>query len=668
MLKNCNRSPSAKNNDKSDPIEYDACVQGPCIMPCGLDQAIDCFDFIGAIILITDHNNKLLSINRMARDKLGYSGNEIAGADWVDLLVHHNSRPALKEYLLNILSEKHGISEPIHSRLICKDAQELLVSWSITHLKDEAGNTAGLILSGSDITSLKVNDDESKNMKDALLSFLRSATYAVIFSDSSGIITFWNKTATSLFGYKEDEVVGKPITIITPKRFKKAHEGWDQIVSIGNSPMLGRIFEATGLRKDGTEFPIELTVSTVRSNGQTFHAALMNDISRRKMKERLISISKNKYRMIFQKSPLGIFHFDERGVITQCNEKFVRIVGAAHENVISTIINFNMLESFNDAAMIKCIKQVLSGIPARYEDDFASPFSDKVIPIKAEFSPVISDESKLLGGVCVVEDFTERKAAEVALSKYAQDLANANKELKSLDRMKDEFLSNLRHELKTPLIPIIGYSELMSDGALGELNDKQKDAVSKVLLSSDRLKRLIDSLLYVSVTEGGNVDYTFVPLLLNDVIDSAICDRSHELLSKGHIIERNIQDNIPFIEGDLDYLQDVFVNILDNAIKFTSPGGTIQISASKDNDFVHVKIEDNGIGIPKENMSKIFTRFYQADGSSTRNYGGNGLGLYICKKIIEAHKGSIYLESVEGEGTTVHIYLPAYSASEKYSK
>jgi signal transduction histidine kinase len=264
-----------------------------------------------------------------------------------------------------------------------------------------------------------------------------------------------------------------------------------------------------------------------------------------------------------------------------------------------------------------------------------------------------------MGGVCVVEDFTERKTAEKALSKYAEDLAKANTELKSLDRMKDEFLSNLRHELKTPLIPIRGYSELMAEGALGELNEKQKDAMEKVLLSSERLKRLIDSLLYVSITEGGNAEYTFVLLRVAEVLESAICDRSPEMISKGHKIEKDLPRDLPLIEGDLEYLTDVFVNLIDNAIKFTPSGGNIRIFAAVEDSNIHIQISDDGIGIEEANLPKIFTRFYQVDGSSTRKYGGNGLGLYICKKIVEAHKGSIRLESIRNKGTTIHVYLPS---------
>ncbi|MDI3539395.1 MAG: hypothetical protein PWQ52_518 [Methanolobus sp.] len=623
-----------------------------------LGDAKTFFDTLNVPILVVDNEHAVLSINRTAESMFGHKDDELAGRNWLDTLVHESSRETLKDVFHNLLSGNTVVSGPTCSKMIVKEVPELIISWNITSLKGDDGSPAGFILAGTDISSQKSAELGAIREKEKLLAFLRSVTYAVIFSDHSGRITFWNKMATALFGYEENEILGEPLTLIMPRRYRKAHEGWDQIISIGNSPVMGRLFEASGLRKDGSEFPLEIAVTTTRLNGEVFHTAFLNDISKRKMKERLTTISKNKYRMIFQKSPLGIFHFNEKGVITQCNEKFVKIVGAAHENVISTIINFNMLDSFRDESMVRCIKQVLSGIPARYEDDFVSPFSDKVVPIKAEFSPVISDEGKLMGGVCVVEDFTERKAAEKALNKYAEDLAKANTELKSLDRMKDEFLSNLRHELKTPLIPIRGYSELMFEGALGELNERQKDAMEKVMLSSERLKRLIDSLLYVSITEGGNVDYTFVPLRVTEVIESAICDRSPELVSKGHTIEKEFSPNIPLIEGDLEYLTDVFVNIIDNAIKFTRAKGHIRISAAFEDDYVHVQISDNGIGISEENMTKIFTRFYQADGSSTRKYGGNGLGLYICKKIVEAHKGSIRLESIENKGTTVHIYLP----------
>ncbi|KXS44643.1 MAG: PAS/PAC sensor signal transduction histidine kinase [Methanolobus sp. T82-4] len=611
-------------------------------------------DLVNAFILLVDNEHNIVSINKKASSLSGYTAQEVENKSWLDIFVPANLQDKLKADFSSVSCDETSSQDSFECLVQCRDGTELNMDLKVTILQDGDGSTSGFLLIGSDIVQKKKVIRENTK----LLSFLGAATYAVIFSDSSGHITFWNKAAAELFGYEEEEALGQPLTIIMPKRYRKAHEGWDQIISIGKSPVVGRIFEVTGLRKDGSEFPVEISITTTHVKGEVFHGAFLNDISKRKMKERLMTISKNKYRMMFEKSPLGIFHFDENGVITQCNENFVKIVGAPEENVISSIMGFNMLRSFRDRSIKKAIRQVLAGIPARYEDNFHSPFSSKVIPIKAEFSPVISEEGKLMGGVCVVEDFTERKAAEEALNTYADELSKANEELKSLDRMKDEFLSNLRHELTTPLIPIKGYSELMFDGALGDLNERQHDAMEKIMLSSERLKRLIDSLLYVSITEGGNVDYTFIPLRLTEVLESAINDRSPEITSKGHTIEKDLPCDLPLIEGDLDYLRNVFVNLIDNSVKFTPDKGIINISASNEDDHAHLQIADNGIGIGDTEILNIFNRFYQVDGSSTRKYGGNGLGLYICKKIIEAHKGEIWAESRQGEGTTIHVTLP----------
>ncbi|WP_406670982.1 PAS domain-containing sensor histidine kinase [Methanolobus sp. ZRKC4] len=617
------------------------------------------FDLLDSFILLIDENSHIILANKKARNFLGFEDKEVANINFPEICIPEDEKENVLSFFSSILSDGKVESQVLETSIIGLDGTSKSFSINTSLLKDTFSSEKAFLLSCAAISKQKEPESHSLPAVANIFTHLDSIPYSLILSDYRGMITFWNRNASILFGYEKSEVLGKPISLIMPKRYRKAHEGWDELISIGKSPVVGKIIEVTGLRKNGTEFPIELAITTTRVKGEIFHGAFINDISKRKMKERLMTISKNKYRMIFEKSPLGIFHFDERGVITQCNENFVKIVGAPEETVISAIMGFNMLESFKDESIKKAIQQVLAGIPARYEDNFDSPFSNKVIPIKAEFSPVISEEGKLMGGVCVVEDFTERKAAEEALNKYAEELARANEELKSLDRMKDEFLSNLRHELTTPLIPIKGYSELMFDGALGELSEKQHDAMEKIMLSSERLKRLIDSLLYVSITEGGSVDYTFLPLRMSEVIDSAIRDRSPEIASKRHEIERSIPSDIPLIEGDLEYLQEVFVNVIDNSVKFTQEDGKIEVSVVLQEDKkLHIKVSDNGIGISEENLPLIFNRFYQVDGSSTRKYGGNGLGLYICKKIIVAHNGQMWAESKEGVGTDIHILLP----------
>ncbi|MDG6242838.1 MAG: PAS domain S-box protein [Methanolobus sp.] len=644
----------------SPDIDDSVCLLASRIQFSEIDRSKTFFDLLDLLIFVVDEKGLIALANKKAQNYLRPGKKGLDDICFSDILLSKDEKEKTSVLFSSLLSDEGTVPQSLEATIVGSDGMRKVFLINVSLLEDEMSSEKALLLTCTDIQEKKELENELIIGTEKIFDHLESIPYAMVLSDDVGCITFWNRKASKLFGYMEEEIIGKHITAIMPKRYRKAHEGWEELISIGKSPVVGKIVEMTGLRKDGTEFPLELAITTTRVKGVVFHGALINDISQRKMKERLTTIAKNKYRMMFEKSPLGIFHFDEKGVITQCNENLVKILDVPAENVISNLIGFNIIESFaEDNSIKKAIIQVLAGIPSRYEDEFRSPFSDKVIPIKAEFSPVISEEGKFMGGVCVVEDFTERKAAEKALNQYAADLAKANEELKSLDRMKDEFLSNLRHELKTPLIPIKGYSELMYEGALGELNQKQQDAMEKVMLSSERLRRLIDSLLYVSITEGGNMEYTFVPLRISEVIDSSLHDRSPEITSKGHAIERSIPSNIPLIEGDLDFLEEVFINIIDNAIKFTHQGGKISISVRLQEDKkIHISITDNGVGIPEENLTQVFNRFYQVDGSSTRKYGGNGLGLYICRKIIEAHKGTIWAESKAGSGTTIHVLLP----------
>ena len=260
------------------------------------------------------------------------------------------------------------------------------------------------------------------------------------------------------------------------------------------------------------------------------------------------------------------------------------------------------------------------------------------------------DDGNIIGTISSGDDITKRKLAEEELSKAYEDL-------KSLDIMKNEFLSNVSHELKTPLISIMGYGELMSDRTLGMLNEQQTKAMEAVVRNSERLRRLIDSLLELSIVQDGRVNYRFDSLQINEIIDSAILDISAQVEKKAISIEKNIPANLPLINGDKDHLIQLIINLIDNAVKFTLSGGLITVTVREEENNIHIMVSDNGIGISKEAIPYVFKLFYQVNGSMKRRYQGTGIGLYLCKKIVEAHKGSIWVESTEGVGTTIHVSL-----------
>ncbi len=388
--------------------------------------------------------------------------------------------------------------------------------------------------------------------------------------------------------------------------------------------------------------------------GPSYYQGIIIDITHLKEMEYALKESEEKYRLIFENSPLGIFNFDKDGTVTHCNDKIADILGIPKEH----ILGFNMNTSLRDEKMKAAFKEVLLLRQGHFEGEYSSQENSKTAFIKVDYSPNISDDGTLLGGVGIVEDIRERKQADEKLREYADELSKMNKELQSVDRMKSELLSNVSHELRTPLTSIKGYSDLLMEGTLGEMNYQQLKAVNTVIRNTERLRRLVDSLLYVSMAEVENIKYDFSKIDVLEVIDNAVTDMTIPVTEKKINVLIHVQEDVPQIEADAKKIADMLTNVLDNAVKFTPSMGKISISARKEGEMVHISVEDTGIGIPAELVPHLFQKFYQIDPSIRRKYGGTGLGLFISRNIVEAHKGKIWIESEDSQGTTVHILLP----------
>ncbi len=242
--------------------------------------------------------------------------------------------------------------------------------------------------------------------------------------------------------------------------------------------------------------------------------------------------------------------------------------------------------------------------------------------------------------------------------KNLEKLQKAYEELQTLDKMKDEFISNVSHELKTPLISIKGYGELLYDEKLAGRSDEQRKGLEAIIRNADRLTRLINSILFITRLQAGKIEFRFEPVEVDEIIQTGVEDLK-DPMDKKHIIFEKELSGVSRIKGDKDKFAEVISNLLDNAIKFTRVGGKITIKAWNEAQNVHITVSDNGIGIPPEIIPKLFTRFYQVDASTSRKYSGTGLGLYITKTIMDASGGKIWIESEVGKGTTVHLLIPA---------
>ena len=228
-------------------------------------------------------------------------------------------------------------------------------------------------------------------------------------------------------------------------------------------------------------------------------------------------------------------------------------------------------------------------------------------------------------------------------------LQDANEKLKMIDKLKSDFLSMISHELKTPLTAMKVSSEFLLEN---DSKTSTKEELLQILIRNiDRLTRLVNNLLDISIIESGKQKYSMEIVDLHDIIDTAVGTVRSQYEKNRLNITTDIPEDLPKINADKDKIIQVFINLLSNALKFTHVGGNVEIRAFEFENYIEVQVKDDGIGIPPDKIDKIFDKFYQVDNNSTRSYGGAGLGLAVIKAIIEDHGGSIRAESSPSKGS-----------------
>ncbi|MCX8175280.1 MAG: HAMP domain-containing histidine kinase [Candidatus Micrarchaeota archaeon] len=244
-----------------------------------------------------------------------------------------------------------------------------------------------------------------------------------------------------------------------------------------------------------------------------------------------------------------------------------------------------------------------------------------------------------------------------AFNKAAEQLAHLEEERKQIDKAKTQFLSITSHELRSPMTPMKAQLQMLEQGYLGKLNRKQRQSLEIILRNADRLDKILVDFLDISRIEAARLKFEFRKT------DLAATAREVIKYMKGYMPEKKIKikdriEKLPIIEADPDRVSQVLRNLIGNAIKFSNPGGTVDVSARAEGNFILFSVKDRGIGISKENQLRLFEPFFQVDKSFSRSRQGTGLGLAICRGIIESQGGKIWVESEEGKGSTFYFTVP----------
>jgi PAS domain S-box-containing protein len=501
-----------------------------------------------------------------------------------------------------------------------------------------------------------------------LAAIVESSDDAIIGKSLDGIITSWNSGAQRIFGYSADEVIGKPITILVPQNL------WHEETKI-----LGRLrsgeriehFETTRIRKDGSTIAISLTISPIRdaTGAITGVSKIARDVTEhkkllaREAASHAAMLAERKFRELIENAPDPILQVDSMGLIVLANLTAELVFGYSRDELIGMSVDALVPDAARSRhpAHRKGFEAAGQSRPMGMGLDLRAVRKDGTeFPVEISLSP-----NRTEGGIhitAVIRDVTERKRAEQQIhsleQSYTTELEARHKEAERLNQLKSEFIASVSHELRTPLHTIIGFAELLGEEGVGLLNEKQRRFVHHIQTDSEHLLGLINDVLDLSRIEAGGLVVRTETLSLQTAITEAV--NAIRPQANGKQVEVR-EDRIPntSVVADPLRVRQILYNLLSNGVKFTDPGGEVVVTATVDEDFVQITVADTGLGISSEECGRIFDKFYQVGYTTTGIRQGTGLGLTICKQLVEIQCGRIWVESEPGKGSRFHFTLPA---------
>jgi PAS domain S-box-containing protein len=459
-----------------------------------------------------------------------------------------------------------------------------------------------------------------------------------------------NRVGAERLGYTVDEIIGGPLAKISRSaQSRETKDRFGQILSGRNPDMAQRIHVC----KDGSEIIIEVSNVVVEHDGKKLIQSISRDITEYKKVDDLLRQSEQNYRSIFENAQDGIYLYEpETFEIVYVNEIGAERLGYTRDELIGKSIDTFSKAPDGTEGRKKRLAQVVAdnnpiiGRGIHFRKD-GSKF-----PVEAIVSVFERDGRKLIQSVArdITEIVNQQKELEVA--KQAADGAN---------QAKSEFIANMSHELRTPLNAIIGFSDAIIAETFGPLeNEKYKDYVGDIQNSGEHLLELINDVLDMSVIEAGKLELNETEVLLEKTVDASLQMVKSRADQGGVELINSVNGEFPVIRADPLRIKQILVNLLSNAVKFTNVGGTVIISTeiATDNS-VHIIVADTGIGMDAVGLTEAMENFGHAKRDDLEKSGeGTGLGLPITRRLVEAHGGTLEIESEPNKGTTVTVRIP----------
>lgn len=498
----------------------------------------------------------------------------------------------------------------------------------------------------------------AERVQEALLlkdSAVDSAASGIVFVALDGKLTFANPSALRMWGYdQESQTLGKPFAMLV----KSADEGLAACRSaLENGVWNG---ELVACRSDGSDFVVQVSASVVKDRNARPICLMVSlvDVTESRRVHEILDRKQKNLEAIFDATPLGMLLVNDRMKVTRANDVVRQMSGRGYAGILDQdacqalnclhAVNFadcsGVARSCDCCSLRDVVQRALAselsvrGVeiqPALSNDVTARPwFSVSVEPVNIDGARHV---------LIAVNDITDRKRAE--------------EELKQTMEMKAQFISTVSHELRTPLSSMKEAVIIVLDGIAGKINKDQKHFLAIAKRNIDRLSRLIDDVLDFQKLSAGKMKMNMQENAIAGAVNEAYTTMRPHADKSGVHLAMELQTNLPMAVYDNDRIIQVLINLISNAIKFTPQGGRVLLSARRQQEYLAIKVSDTGYGIPKEDLAKIFDRFYRVHRPG-KEIKGTGLGLTIVSKIVVAHGGRIEVESELDKGTTFTVLLP----------
>jgi len=596
-------------------------------------------DSIPALVAVLDTAGRVVRFNQSCAHLTGLMIGDAAGRPFVEEVLEADDHQWVADKLHHAAAGQS--SGPHETSWRIAGAKTRRVSWTIRPLTGPSGEVQYLIVSGQDVTDQRQAEQALLSSEARYRQVVESSLGFVFTCTMEGRLTSLNSFTAETLGYRVEDLTGRPVAELLDAagaetfqdclRTLETKDEWQ-----GAMPVR---------RSDGVYRRIAFRSRRMELRGERpFVLSHGVDVTEQHEAEEALHLATRQRELILESVGDGIYGIDLDGKLTFINEAAANALGYNADDLTGRDVHEIIHHSHADGTPYSRVTSpILQGMRrqemVRMHDEVFWRADGSSFPVEYTASPLIED-GRISGMVVAFQDISERRR---------------------LDKMKDEFISTVSHELRTPLTSLRASLGLISTGSLDKRPEKQRQMVEMAIGNCDRLVRLVNDILDFDKVERGRLPLRRVPVQAIDLLRRA-ADVAHNSASQVHITFR-IDSMQASVFADEDRILQVLNELVANAIKFSAPDTLISLSTRREgkNEVCFI-VEDQGHGISPEKLEHIFDRFQQGDSSDTRALGGTGLGLALCRSIVEQHGGHIWAESTPGKGSRFLFTLPAVPA------